>query len=161
MPVLGTLVLRGSVLRAFCATVCLASLAPAMAAGAADKPNFGCASIAFHPVPAALSDGEQEAGHYKAVFGRIDVKALMKGGVAQNYFVEVNGKPLNAISGPLPPSVAACARLKGLSASGKPLQPCIADRLVVLIGHSADRRYILLYGRPGGAPRFCSAGLVP
>lgn len=161
MPVLGMPMSSESVLRAFCAAICLASSALAVPAVAAEKASSGCASIAFHPVPAGLTDGEQEAGHYKSVFGRIEVKVLVKGGVAQSYFVEVNGKPLDRISGPLPPSVAVCAKLKGLAAPGRPLQPCLADRLVVLIGHSAERRYIVLYGRTGGASRFCSAGLVP
>jgi hypothetical protein len=134
-------------------------LAPASAA--VDKTPPACASIAFHPVPAGLTDGQQDAGLYKSRFGRIEVKTNVKGGEAQGYFVEINGKPLAPVSGALPAAVVACAKVKGLTAPNRPLQPCVGDRLVVLIGHNADDRYILLYGRSGGAPRFCSAGLAP
>lgn len=128
---------------------------------AAEKAAPACASIAFHPVPAGLTDGQQDAGLYKSRFGRIEVKTNVKGGEAQGYFVEINGKPLGRVPGTLPASVVGCAKLKGLSAPSHPFQPCVGDRLVVLIGHNADDRYILLYGRSAGVSRFCSAGLAP
>lgn len=142
-------------------TACLAFLAIGGPAMAAEKAAPACASIAFHPVPAGLTDGQQDAGLYKSRFGRIEVKTNVKGGEAQGYFVEINGKPLGRVPGTLPASVVGCAKLKGLSAPSHPLQPCVGDRLVVLIGHNADDRYILLYGRSAGVSRFCSAGLAP
>ncbi len=147
-----------------CLPICLGLTAGAFpaAVSAADRtPAPACASIAFHPVPAGLTDGQQDVGLYKSHFGRIEVKAQVKAGEVQGYFVEINGKPLGRVPGALPPSVVACAKLKGLTAPGKPLQPCMGDRLIVLIGHSIDARYILFYGRSGGVPRFCSAGLAP
>ncbi|HUB96787.1 MAG TPA: hypothetical protein VL993_12770 [Stellaceae bacterium] len=138
------------------AAFALATL-PALAAEKKEPPS--CAAIAFRPVASGLTDGVQDAGLYKSRFGRIEVKANVKGGASQGYFVEIDGKPLDKVSTPdLPPGTAACAKVKRLSAPTNALDPCTGDRLTVLITHGGDKRYFLLYGHTGGSWRFCSAG---
>jgi hypothetical protein len=121
-----------------------------------------CSAIAFRPIAAGLNDGVQNAGLYKSRFGRIEVKANVKGGAAESYFVEINGKPPKEVAGSdLPKAVGECAMLKRLSAPGKPATPCTGDRLTVLTSHVGENRYYLLYGHEGrgtGSWHFCSAG---
>jgi hypothetical protein len=134
----------------------LACSGPGARAAAKEPP--ACAAITFRPVPSGLSDGEQNAGLYKSRFGRIEVMATVKSGEAVNYFVEVNDKPPAKISGPLPASIAACAKAKRLGAVGNPPEHCLGDKLAVLIEHSAEQRYVLLYAHRAGEWHFCSAG---
>lgn len=146
--------------RTFTAVAVLAVLAgiPGSATLAADKEPPSCAALTFRPVPSGLSDGEQNAGLYKSRFGRIEVMATVKNGEAVNYFVEVNGKPPPAVDGALPQSVAACAKAKRLGAVGNPPEHCLGDRLAVLIEHSREQRFVLLYAHRAGEWHFCSAG---
>lgn len=125
---------------------------------AADKEPPACAALTFRPVPSGLADGEQNAGLYKSRFGRIEVMATVKNGEAQNYFVEVNGKPPGAIEGALPKSIDTCAKAKRLGPVGKPPESCVGDRLAVLIEHGDAQRYVLLYAHRSGEWHFCSAG---
>ncbi|HUH84126.1 MAG TPA: hypothetical protein VLX85_05925 [Stellaceae bacterium] len=125
---------------------------------AAEKAPPVCAAITFRPVPAGLSDGEQNAGLYKSNFGRIDVVAKVEKGAPIDYFVEFNGKPPKALKGPVPPNVASCAKAKLRGTVGTPPERCLGDRLAVLIDHYADRRYILLYAQRGKEWYFCSVG---
>jgi hypothetical protein len=126
------------------------------ASHAAEPP--ACAALTFRPVAAGLPDGNQNAGLYKSRFGRIEVVATVKSGEAVNYFVAVNGKPPAAINGALPQSVIACAKAKRFGAVGSPPEHCLGDRLAVLIDHTHDQRFVLLYAHRAGEWRFCSAG---
>ncbi len=127
------------------------------AAAASQPPN--CAAIAFKPMLSRSGDGQQDAGLYKSRFGRIEVKAMVKDGVAQKYFVEINGKPLTPAHGPLPETLSACAKAKRLGAPTPSDTDCIGDQVTVLIDHSGDTRYVLLYVHHAGSWRFCSAGI--
>jgi hypothetical protein len=142
---------------AFAVGVVLLGSASIPAAAATRPPN--CAAIAFKPMLARSGDGQQDAGLYKSRFGRIEVKAMVKDGVAQKYFVEINGKPLTPVPGPLPESLAACAKAKRLSPPTPSNIDCIGDQVTVLIDHSGDTRYVLLYVHHSGSWRFCSAGI--
>jgi hypothetical protein len=134
----------------------LAALLPAPA-WSQDKKPPSCAAITFRPLPDDVGDGEQDAGLYRSRFGRIIVKGAVKGSRVETYFVTVNNaKPASA--GNLPPGVAACAAAKKLPAPGKPADVCLGDRLQVLIDHSSDKRYILLYARNRGGWQLCSVG---
>ncbi|HYM03359.1 MAG TPA: hypothetical protein VET85_10460, partial [Stellaceae bacterium] len=82
----------------------------------------------------------------------------VKSGEAQNYFVEVNGKKPAAIMGKLPASVETCAKAKRLGAVGAPPDSCVGDKLAVLVDHSGDQRYVLLYAHRSGEWHFCSVG---
>lgn len=138
----------------------VALAASAFAAEKREPPS--CSAIAFRPIASGLSDGVQDAGLYKSRFGKIEVKANVKGGAAESYFVEINGKPPLAVAGQdLPSDVTACAKLKRMSAPSMAMAPCVGDRLTVLTSHSGDKRYYLLYGHQGRgseAWHFCSAG---
>ncbi len=142
------------------AIVLIAGLAAAArestAAPSSTPPN--CSAIAFRPILARTGDGEQDAGLYKSRYGRIEVKAMVKDGAAQNYFVEINGKPLTKATD-LPSTIALCAKAKRLPAPGAPDPACTGDQLQVLNVHSGDDRYVLLYAHRAGAWHFCSAGI--
>jgi hypothetical protein len=137
-------------------------VAAAVALGApargAEKEPPACAAITFRPVPSGLSDGEQNAGLYKSRFGRIEVMATVKSGEAVDYFVNVNGKRPDALSGKLPESIGACAKAKRLGPIGNPPDHCLGDKLAVLIDHTGTQRYVLLYAHRGSEWHFCSAG---
>ena len=133
--------------------------APKQKSAAPEKTPPACAAIAFRPVASGTTDGEQDAGLYKSRFGRIELKANVKGGAAESYFVEINGKPLSAVpAANLPKEAENCAKVKRMSAPAKPLEPCSGDRLSVLITHHDDKRYFLLYGHSSGSWHYCSAG---
>ncbi len=127
-----------------------------VAAPAATPPN--CSAIAFRPILARTGDGEQDAGLYKSRFGRIEVKAIVRDGATQNYFVEINGKPLRDAQS-LPAAIALCAKAKRLPPPGAPDPACNGDQLQVLNVHNGDDRYVLLYAHHAGAWHFCSAGI--
>jgi hypothetical protein len=125
---------------------------------AADKQPPACAALTFRPVPPGLTDGEQEAGFYKSRFGKIALKAVVTSGTPRNYFVEIGGKPPATVTGALPGSVALCAKAKRLGAIGDPPLVCVGDRFAVLVDHTAEQRYVLLYAHDRGEWRFCSVG---
>lgn len=129
---------------------------PVFAAPSSAPPD--CSAIAFRPILARTGDGEQDVGLYKSRFGRIEVKASVKGGATQNYFVEINGKPLQSAAGVLPAVTTVCAKAKRLPAPGAPDPACTGDQLQVLNVHTGDDRYVLLYAHRAGAWHFCSAG---
>ena len=126
------------------------------AAPSGTPPN--CSAIAFRPILARTGDGDQDAGLYKSRYGRIEVKATVKDGATQNYFVEINGKALTPAKD-LPSTIALCAKAKRLPAPGTPDPACIGDQLQVLNVHNGDDRYVLLYAHRAGAWHFCSAGI--
>ena len=135
----------------------LLASSPSPALAAKQPPN--CAAIAFKPILSRSGDGQQDAGLYKSRFGRIEVKAAVKDGAVQRYFVEINGKPLDPIRGALPESLAACAKAKRLSPPTPSNSQCVGDQLTVLIDHSGDTRYVLLYVHHAGSWHYCSAGI--
>jgi hypothetical protein len=143
---------------ALAAATFLLGSAAGQSATPSQPPN--CAAIAFRPILSRSGDGQQDAGLYKSRFGRIEVKALVKDGATQKYFVEINGKELAPVVGALPASLANCATAKRLSAPGTPEPDCTGDQVTVLIDHSGEERYVLLYVHRAGTWRFCSAGIA-
>jgi hypothetical protein len=142
----------------FAAAVLLLNPGAGHTATQSQPPN--CAAIAFRPILSRSGDGQQDAGLYKSRFGRIEVKALVKDGVTQKYFVEINGRELAPAGETLPPSLATCASAKRLSPPGVPEPDCTGDQVTVLIDHSGEDRYVLLYVHRAGTWRFCSAGIA-
>jgi len=117
-----------------------------------------CAAINFRPLAPGMGDGVQTAGLYRSRFiGLLEVKANVKGGQAESYFVTVNNNP-PAAAGNVPKSVADCAAKKHLPAPGAAAATCTGDRLTVMIDHAGDKRYVLLYARQGTSVQLCSAG---
>jgi hypothetical protein len=146
---------------AFALAVVSASAQTKAAAAKSGKQPPACASIAFRPVPQGSPDGEEEAGLYKSRFGRINVMASVRSGLAENYYVTVNGQKL-ASAGNLPASVNGCAQKKKLPAPtmAPATNACTGDRLQVLIDHTGDKRYVLLYARAANKWTLCSTGVA-
>ena len=135
---------------------------PALAAAPAKQPP-ACSKLEFRPVaPGAQSEGEAEAGMYRSRFIRLEVKATMKGGEPQDYFVLANGKQLEPFTGTLPPHAAQCASQKKVPAPGQAASgPCVGDRIAVVLDNEAEQKLALLYARKGKQWHFCRASVVP
>jgi hypothetical protein len=153
-----------SILRVLAVAVAAATsvlaLMPARNSSAAEVEPPACAAIAFRPNLSAAGEGDQDAGIYKSRFGRIEVKATVKAGGVENYYVHINGKALAPVEGGLPKSVETCAKAKRLMAPADAEATCTGDRVLVLIDHAGAQRYVLLYAHSAGVWRFCSAGLA-
>ncbi len=131
--------------------------APKKASTAPAKTPPACAAIAFRPVASGMTDGEQDAGLYKSRFGRIVLKATVKTGEAQNYYVEVDGKQPAAAASP-PAALASGAQAKKLPAPAAASDTCTGDGFKVVVDHSGKDRLIALYARKGKDWHFCRAG---
>ncbi|MDB5409625.1 MAG: hypothetical protein JWL84_4537 [Rhodospirillales bacterium] len=140
----------------------LATLAlPGGAAVAADKGPPSCAKIFFRPLPPGQNDGEQEAGIYTSRFSHIELKASVKSGEPQDYYLTAHNKKLNPLSGSVPAAVVNCAKEKKLPAPGKAAASCTGDRFAALITHAGKDKVALLYALHGREWEFCSAGTLP
>ena len=129
---------------------------PAFAAEKKGAPS--CSAIDFRAVAQGMPDGEQEAGLYKSRFGKIEMKATVKGGQAQDYQAVVNGRPLKAIA-TLPQAVIDCAATKKIPATVRSVEPCgPATKLRVVITQSGAEKMIATYGLKGKSWSFCKAG---
>jgi len=117
-----------------------------------------CAAITFRPIAAGMPDGQQDAGLYRSRFGLIEVKGMVKGGLATSYFVMFNNKKLDETAA-LPASVASCATSKHLPAPAKAADSCTPDKFELVVNHAGDKRYFVLYGRQSGTWRVCSSGV--
>jgi hypothetical protein len=117
-----------------------------------------CAAIDFRPVAQGMPDGEQDAGLYRSRFGRIEMKASVKGGAAQDYQAVVNGKPLKALQ-TLPQVAVDCAASKKVPATARAAMPCgdAAKLRVVVTQHGADK-ILATYGLKGKAWNLCKMG---
>jgi len=148
-----------TILAGACALSGAALAAKKSAAGGKEPP--ACAAITFRPVAPGLPDGDQDAGLYKSRFGRIELKAAIKSGEAQNYFILFNGKPPAAASGGVPKSAEPCLQSKHVklpvkSAGGA----CIGTRFRVVIDHSSGDKLAMLFGLQGNAWQLCSTSKI-
>ena len=120
-----------------------------------------CAAIKFRPIPSGMADGEQDAGLYKSRFGQITVRANVKGGEPQDYFVVVNGKKPRPIAGGPPAHVADCLKAKNIAAPLKlSTGPCAGSSLHVVVDRSHGQKVLLLLAREGREWKLCSASAV-
>jgi len=141
-----------------CAALGAIGLAAPAPAAAKEPPK--CAKIEFRPVPSGMTDGEQDAGLYKSRFGKLEVRATVKQGEPQNYYVVVNGKQPAAFTGSLPASASSCAKEKRVSAPGTATDACTGQKLATVIDSAGKQKLILLYGLQGREWKFCRAGTV-
>jgi hypothetical protein len=140
----------------------LATLAlPGGAALAADKGPPSCAKIFFRPLPPGQNDGEQEAGIYTSRFSHLELKAAVKSGEAQDYYLTTHNKKLTPLTGAVPASVAGCAKEKKLPAPGKAAANCTGQRFAALIAHAGKDKVAVLYGLHGNEWQSCSVGTLP
>ncbi len=136
-------------------TAAAAAKPPAKASAAKGPP--ACAAIVFRALPAAGSDGDQEAGMYRSRFSRLSLHATVKGGQASEYYVVANGKRL-APPGELPASAASCAEKKRMPKPDNPMPACTGEKFTVVIHHAGNARLALLYALSGNSWHFCTAG---
>jgi uncharacterized protein with FMN-binding domain len=146
----------GAVLVAAAGLACALAAMPAQAAKEPPK----CAKIEFRPVPSGMTDGEQDAGVYKSRFGKLEVRASVKQGEPENYYVVVKGQQPAAATGNLPASAEQCAREKKVGAPGKPVDKCTGQKLATVIDSAGQKKLILLYALQGREWKFCRAGTV-
>lgn len=135
----------------------------ALGAAAATKPPAGkappaCSAIAFRPLPAGMTDGEQQAGMYKSRHARLALHAQVKQGEPVDYFVVSGTKRLAAGPTNLPEAAVSCAAAKTMPAPGTPASSCTGQRFTVVVAHNGNERLAMLYGLDGTTWRFCSAG---
>lgn len=141
------------------AVALVASAVPAAAQTRKEPPS--CAAISFRPVAAGMTDGEHDAGLYKSRFGRIELKATVKNGEGQDYFVLVNGKRPTAVPTGIPKSAEACLKAKNVAVPAKSSgASCIGSRFRAVIDSSTGDKYLMLFGLQGTEWRFCNAAKV-
>ena len=129
---------------------------PALAADKKGPPS--CAAIDFRPVAQGMGDGEQDAGLYKSRFGRIEMKATVKGGVATDYQAVVNGRPLKAMNA-VPQAAIDCAATKKIPATARAASPCgDAAKLRVVVTTSGSDKILATYGLKGKSWNLCKVG---
>src|SRR5260370_625503 len=134
-----------------------ASLGWAAAKPAAGKPAPSCAALAFRPVPAGASDGEQTAGMYRSRFAQLELRASVQNGAPANYYIVAGGTHLPAAQG-LPEAPANCASLKKMPLPQAAADSWTGDRFTIVVAHAGDKRYAMLYAANGSNWRFCNAG---
>src|SRR5260370_34037913 len=134
-----------------------ASLGWAAAKPAAGKPAPTCAALAFRPVPAGSSDGEQTAGMYRSRFARLELRASVQNGAPANYYIVAGGTRLAAAQG-LPEAAANCANLKKMTLPQAATESCMGDRFTIVVAQAGAKRDAMLYAANGNNWRFCNAG---
>lgn len=136
----------------------LALSAPALAQ---KKEPPACAAISFRPIASGSPDGEQDAGLYKSRFGKIEVKASVKGGLASNYYMVVGGKK---VDGPAnPPKVSEpCLKSKHVSVPFQKQSPgaCVGTRFRIVVDRSGGKPTLVFFGLQGNEWAYCSATTV-
>lgn len=137
----------------------LAAVVAGSSAEAADGPP-ACARINFRALPSGQNDGEQEAGVYHSRFTHLEVKATVKSGEAQDYYVTAHNKKLGAISGAIPAAAATCAKEKKLPAPAAAAASCTGDHFATVISHAGKDKIVLFYGGNAGKWAYCSSGLL-
>ena len=129
-------------------------------AAAADSGPPACAKILFRPLLSGLNDGEQEAGIYTSRFGHIELKATVKGGEPQDYYLTAKNKPLGALPGAVPPAAVDCVKDKKMPLPSKAGASCTGQRFATVIAHSGKEKVALLYGLHDREWVYCSAGTI-
>jgi hypothetical protein len=129
-----------------------------MPAAAADKGPPACAKILFRPLPSGQNDGEQEAGIYTSRFSHLELKATVKSGEAQDYYVTSHNKKLAEAPATIPAAATDCAKSKKMPAPTKAAASCTGQRFAMVISHSGKDKLVLLYGLRNNEWQYCSAG---
>ena len=128
------------------------------AAPAAAKEPPACAAISFRTIAAGGPDGEQDAGLYKSRFGKIEVKADVKGGQGTNYVMVLNGKKVEGPANP-PKLSESCLKSKHVKVPvvKQPAGSCTGSRFRVVIDRSGGKATAAFFGLQGEDWAYCSA----
>lgn len=141
------------------AALVAAGTGSSQAAPAKEPPS--CAAITFRAIAPGMTDGEQDAGLYKSRFGRLELKAIVKNGEGQDYFMAVNGKKPQALATGIPKNAEDCLKSKNVAVPAKSSGPtCIGSRFRVVIDSSGGDKNLMLFGLQGKEWRFCNAAKV-
>ena len=133
---------------------------PALAAsnkGSAKEPP-SCSALSFRSMPPGAPDGEQEAGMYRSRFVRMELKAIVEGGTARNYFLVLNGKRVEPLAGGVPAGAAACLKAKNVQVpvQDQPSGTCTGDRFRVVLDRSTKEPVAMLFGLHGSTWKHCT-----
>lgn len=130
----------------------------ALAGPAEAKDPPACAAVSFRTIVPGGPDGEQDAGLYKSRFGKIEVKADVKGGQGTNYVMVLNGK---RIEGPAtPPKLSeSCLKSKSVKIpfAKQAAGSCTGSRFRVVIDRSGGKAVAAFFGLQGDDWAYCSA----
>ncbi|MBP2233347.1 hypothetical protein J2847_006684 [Azospirillum agricola] len=130
----------------------------AVAAPAQAKEPPACAAISFRAIVPGGPDGEQDAGLYKSRFGKIEIKADVKGGEGTNYVMVLNGKRIEGPANP-PKLSESCLKSKhvALPFARQPAGSCTGSRFRVVIDRSGGKAVAAFFGLKGDDWAYCSA----
>lgn len=143
-------------------TIAAAALVPSEASAKTDKKGPpSCAAISFRPVPDGMSDGVQDAGLYKSRFGKIEIKAEVKNGMAENYFMEINGKRPAPFTGAVPKAADSCLKSKHVQVPVvRQDKSCTGERFRVVIHNEGSHKLVMLFGLHGQEWQMCQASML-
>nr|WP_114861673.1 hypothetical protein [Azospirillum brasilense] len=116
-----------------------------------------CGAVSFRAIAPGAPDGETDAGLYKSRFGKIEVKAEVKGGQATNYYMVLNGKRIDASANP-PKAADSCLKSKSvkLPYQKQAAGACTGNRFRVVIDRSGKQPVALFFGLHGDDWAYCS-----
>jgi hypothetical protein len=143
----------------------LSVIVASSAASAASKPAKNeppaCAALSFRTVASGLPDGDHEAGQYRSRFGRIEIVAKVEGGLAKNYAMVLNGKPVDP-NAPAPAAANACLESKHVKVPFKKQAAgaCAGERFRVVIDRSGKTPVALFFGLQGNEWAYCSGATL-
>lgn len=133
-------------------------LAVASADAAEGKQPPACSAISFRPLAAGAPDGEQDAGLYKSRFVKFELKATVKGGAPETYYMVVDGKRPEALAGGVPKGIEGCLKAHSVGVPVKSqASTCTGNRFRIVVARVGDRKTALLFGLQGNDWLFCSA----
>lgn len=139
----------------------VAGFAVASADAAEGKQPPACAAISFRPLVGTPPDGEADTGLYKSRFVKIEVKATVKAGQAQTYYMVVNGKRPEPLAGGVPKSTGDCLKSKHVAVPVKAQgETCTGNRFRVVIDRNGSGKVAMLFGLQGNDWLFCSAAKI-
>ncbi|HTH96286.1 MAG TPA: hypothetical protein VL574_02655 [Stellaceae bacterium] len=127
-----------------------------------------CAAFTIHGITVPGPDGVQEAGLYKASFGRLDLQARIRGGKAVNYFLTLDGHAMPPLTQLPPRLLRPCLDVKGTALRlSEQHQPCPGNRFQILLTRAGEGapQYVLLYRLAGSKPtvrswHFCRGAML-
>jgi hypothetical protein len=123
----------------------------------AEKGPPACGAVSFRPLPAGMSDGDQQSGLYRSRYGSIVLLAKVQGGQPTDYFIQLNGKAPEPFSAALPKSADGCLKSKSVKLPvAKAQGACIGTRFRVVLDRSTPQPLALLFALQGEDWKLCS-----
>lgn len=131
-----------------------------VSADAAEKGKAppACGALSFNPVASGLPDGEHDAGMYKSRYGKVSLKAVVRGGLAIDHYLMLNGQKAPTLTGGVPKGTDTCLKSKHVSVPAKvQTTGCTGNRFRVVLDRSGKNKVAMLFGLQGNEWQFCSA----